>query len=299
MPTIKPKIFLGSSTEKLDIAYAIQENLQRDAEVAVWTQGVFDLGADVLDEILDKLNDSDFGVFVFSPDDRITIRTEDLAAVRDNVLFEYGLFVGRLGRARSVYVKPKDAANMWIPSDLAGVVSAGYDSHADNLVVSLGPACNAIRRKIKELGIRENRFRILSPQDAKDNRCGAVTGTWKGTIVQRQGNVGIGGPGSVTFNFTPTKEGLVGDGFFDVPNYPRFHVKLHGTFLFGDFVKIEFRNVDERALHFACVILELSRSMNAKGRNELKGQYVGHGGFSGAIVSGEMTIEPAANEPGQ
>ena len=176
---IKPKIFIGSSTEKLDIAYAIQENLQSDAEATVWTQAVFDLGSDFLDEILKKLNQTDFGVFVFLPDDRVTIRTRDYTAVRDNVLFEYGLFVGRLGRTRCVYVLPKDAQNIWIPTDLAGVVSAKYDPDSDNLVAALGPACAAIRRKIKELGIRESRFRILPQEEARSNRIGAVSETGK------------------------------------------------------------------------------------------------------------------------
>ena len=53
-------------------------------------------------------------------------------------------------------------------------------------------------------------------------------------------------------------EGLVGDGFIEIPNFPKFFVKLYGTYLFGSFVRIEFRNVDERALHFASAVFELN-----------------------------------------
>jgi hypothetical protein len=37
---MKPKLFIGSSTEALNIAYAIQENLQHDVLSKVWTQSL-------------------------------------------------------------------------------------------------------------------------------------------------------------------------------------------------------------------------------------------------------------------
>ena len=38
----RPKAFIGSSSEALGIAYALQENLEADAEITVWTQGIFE-----------------------------------------------------------------------------------------------------------------------------------------------------------------------------------------------------------------------------------------------------------------
>jgi CAP12/Pycsar effector protein, TIR domain len=46
----------------------------------------------------------DFGVFIFRPDDVVTMRKKEYSAVRDNVVFELGVFVGKLGPHRSLRV---------------------------------------------------------------------------------------------------------------------------------------------------------------------------------------------------
>lgn len=71
---MKPALFIGSSSESVDIAYALQENLEHVAEVTVWTQGIFELAKYTLESLLETLDIADFGVFVFAPNDVSIIR---------------------------------------------------------------------------------------------------------------------------------------------------------------------------------------------------------------------------------
>jgi hypothetical protein len=73
---------------------------------------------------------------------------------RDNVLFELGLFMGRLGRSRTFILHQRVPAPK-IPSDLAGVTTAVYDwprQDDRNYLAAVGPACDNIRQVIRELG---------------------------------------------------------------------------------------------------------------------------------------------------
>lgn len=149
---MKPKIFIGSSTEKLEIAYGIQENLNFDATVTVWTQGIFDLSNSSLDALIKALDDFDFAIFVFHPDDVISIRDRKFNTVRDNLIFELGLFIGRLGKNKVFFLVPTSVDKLHLPTDLLGISPGYYDNKREdgNIQASLGAFCNQVRKKLKD-----------------------------------------------------------------------------------------------------------------------------------------------------
>ena len=160
---MKPVLFIGSSSESLDVAYAAQENLEDCAQAIVWKQGLFELSRNFLDSLLDTLDETDFGLFVFSPDDLTKIRGHALATTRDNVVFELGLFIGRLGRERTFILMPEDIMDLHLPSDLLGINTATF-AQPENprmLVAALGASCNKVRRGIQQLSVSKREVEDL------------------------------------------------------------------------------------------------------------------------------------------
>ncbi len=146
-----PALFVGSSVEGLHVAHAVQELLEYDAEVTVWPQGIFRPTRTVLSDLLAALDQFTFSVFVFSPDDIVTMRGTSHRIIRDNVLFEFGMFVGRRGPDQSFYITPRDTLDFHLPTDLLGTTALTYqaDRKDGNLLSAVAPACNKMRRAIE------------------------------------------------------------------------------------------------------------------------------------------------------
>jgi len=166
----RPRIFIGSSVEGLDIAYSIQENLEYNADVTVWTQGVFNLSKTTLEDLLQELDNSQFGIFIFTPDDISKIRNEDFKVIRDNVLFELGLFIGKLGKDQVFCVKPANVRDFHLPTDLVGInIGTFFEDRSDkNLNAALGPFCNKIRKTIKKYKDGQSKNEILGFKNSSE-----------------------------------------------------------------------------------------------------------------------------------
>jgi predicted nucleotide-binding protein len=94
----KPRVFIGSSTEGLAIAEAVFANLSRDSTPTLWTHQLFLPGQYPLEVLERELGRHSFAVLVASPDDELVKRGSSSPAMRDNLLLEFGLFAGALGR---------------------------------------------------------------------------------------------------------------------------------------------------------------------------------------------------------
>jgi predicted nucleotide-binding protein len=146
-PEKKTRIFIGSSTEGLPVANEVQALLQHEFEVEVWNQDtIFGLGTATLEALESAVLAYDFAIFVFTPDDEAHTRGQVKTVARDNVVFELGLFVGKLTRKRAFVIQPR--IGVALPSDLAGITTAVYDANRLNLAAALGPACLQVRNAV-------------------------------------------------------------------------------------------------------------------------------------------------------
>lgn len=156
MDNTTPKVFIASSSEGLNVAYAIQANLEDNADVTVWTQDVFKASNYTLESLISNISKFDFAIFVFSFDDIANIRNQEYRVARDNVIFELGLFIGSIGRRRCFIAHPKLKERFHIPSDLLGITPLTYkhDRVDGNDIAATGPLSNHISRILKDLGVK-------------------------------------------------------------------------------------------------------------------------------------------------
>jgi hypothetical protein len=168
-----PRVFIGSSTESLEIAETIQELLDYETEPTVWSQGVFRPSSFALVDLVQASRSFDFAIFAFAPDDVLVMRGKTAPSVRDNVVFELGLFIGALEPTRCFIVVPRDCESLHLPTDLLGIAPVTYRSDRGDrrLQASLGPACLQVRRAIRDLhgaGREEQKSSPAVPGSAND-----------------------------------------------------------------------------------------------------------------------------------
>jgi hypothetical protein len=153
------KVFIASSSEKNDVTNTVHllllQRLNQDVEVEPWTR-VFTLSEVYIESLEKAVERADFAVMVLTPDDVINSRKTKKPAPRDNIVFELGLFMGRLGRERCYLVQEDQTdIKLKLPTDLLGVNSATFKRPNDgDLKVALDRGCALIAQRITDLGIR-------------------------------------------------------------------------------------------------------------------------------------------------
>jgi predicted nucleotide-binding protein len=151
--TEKPVIFVASSSEQLSVAQRIRDGLRsaKDWDVNVWTTQ-FAFSATYIDSLERALDKADFAVIVMTGDDQANVRKDSVVLPRDNVIFELGLFLGRLGRERCAFFHDASRETR-IASDLEGVKGADFypDDRADQARPALGDRVREVKRQIKQV----------------------------------------------------------------------------------------------------------------------------------------------------
>jgi hypothetical protein len=133
---MKPRIFLGSSTQQEKLVRALMRGLEDIADVKPWTT-VFNPGVSTLERLVELTREVDFAAFIFSLDDWTSKgvaadESSGQASPRDNVVFEAGLFGGALGIRRTFILH---AHGSKLPTDLLGLTSIRYDPDTTPAIV--------------------------------------------------------------------------------------------------------------------------------------------------------------------
>lgn len=122
------RVFMGSSTEAKGFMEEIAEYLEdmdgKRIKPITWNDGeVFLPGRNTIDSLTQMTKNVQAAIFIFSADDKMWNDTTKIInsssdIVRDNVLFEYGLFLGALNKSRVCFVCK---GNPKLASDLKGI----------------------------------------------------------------------------------------------------------------------------------------------------------------------------------
>ncbi|WP_421424057.1 TIR domain-containing protein [Agrobacterium rosae] len=149
----KIRVFIISSAEALPVARLVRNAFEHDPFITtIWTDGVFRVANYTLTNLEAEIDDSDFAVAIAHADDLTESRGKDWPSPRDNVVFELGLFMGRLGRQRAILMEPREE-KVKLPSDLSGITTIPYRFESGrDASAQIAPACDKLRQHILDLG---------------------------------------------------------------------------------------------------------------------------------------------------
>lgn len=142
--SIMINIFIGSSSESLDVAEKIKEELKANYNCTIWNNNFFDLNQSTYDTLVRKSIAFDYAIFVGGNDDlvkRLNNQTEKIG-IRDNVYLEFGLYAGILGKERTFFFVDSDVK---IASDFFGIDIIFYKNPDE-----VASGCKIIDDKIKK-----------------------------------------------------------------------------------------------------------------------------------------------------
>lgn len=149
----KIRVFIISSAEAREVARTVQNAFERDPfTTVVWTDDVFKVAHYTLQSLEDQVDTCDFAIAITHADDVTESRGQRWPAPRDNVIFELGLFMGRLGKSRAILMEPREEG-IKLPSDFAGITTVPYQYvPGPDAAALMAPACNKLRQHILALG---------------------------------------------------------------------------------------------------------------------------------------------------
>lgn len=152
---MKPRIFIGSSTESKRIADKVAQELANDYECVLWYDSFFDLNMQTYQVLAKNAIAFDFAIYIGGQDDLVTRIRQGTKkkAPRDNVYLEFGLYAGILSPARSFFMIHE---NCKIASDLMGLTLLYFSDNKK----SITKCCDQIRVALQQER-QKNRIQLL------------------------------------------------------------------------------------------------------------------------------------------
>lgn len=145
MTDLKPKIFIGSSTDGYSIAEKVKNYLSPIGDCFLWQDpDVWETNRSTFDNLTRMSNYFDFGIFVATSDDLTLTNNKLVIEPRDNVILEMSLFLGAMGHNKSFLLVEN---GIKLPSDFNGIYMPRFDRANENTIIA---ACNAYKDKIEE-----------------------------------------------------------------------------------------------------------------------------------------------------
>lgn len=150
----KPRVFIGSSKRGEPLVEQLVEAFGRKRDVVLrpWME-CFPASATTVESLEAELRGDDFAAFFFLPDDVATSGGKgERNVTRDNVVLEFGFFVGCHERRRAFVLRPK-GLEVDLPTDLDGLTWIGFELKGDGERLK-DPAGLArdLRKRIRKMG---------------------------------------------------------------------------------------------------------------------------------------------------
>ncbi|HEV2840738.1 MAG TPA: TIR domain-containing protein [Chthoniobacterales bacterium] len=125
--TRRASVFISSSRNARDLALHLKDRLEfRDSdlfEIQLWWDDALILGKSTLEGLIDHCQETDFAAVLLTEDDPTEKKGVENVSLRDNCVFELGLFTGALGPNPQRVFQISSAKAAALPSDVEGITN--------------------------------------------------------------------------------------------------------------------------------------------------------------------------------
>ena len=140
---------------KIFIVHGQDNEMKREVQLLLTRAGLDDVvlherpdrGRTIIDKLIQESKDACYVIALLSPDDELA---NGSSRARQNVIFEIGYFLGKLGKERVRLLK---RGNIDIPSDLQGILYENYDTEGNWRM--------KILKEMKAFGVEINVDKVL------------------------------------------------------------------------------------------------------------------------------------------